>query len=200
VKVVVIGGTGTIGREVVKALSGRHEVVTAGRRSGDLRVDINSTDSIRALYRAVGRFDALVSTPGGGAWKPLARLTDADFQMSISNKLMGQVNLVRLGLEQVNDGGSFTLSSGVLAQEPTPGSVAVSLVNAGIEGFGRAAALELPRGVRLNVVSPPWVEETLQALGMQGVPGMPAERVAAAYVESVEGKRNGEVIDARAFA
>jgi NAD(P)-dependent dehydrogenase (short-subunit alcohol dehydrogenase family) len=113
---------------------------------------------------------------------------------------MGQINVVRSGLSQIADYGSFTLTSGVLSLEPMPGSTAISPVNAGIEGFVRAAALELPRGVRINAVSPPWVKETLVALGMDPSPGMPAAEVAKAYAESVEGTKNGFVIDARAFA
>jgi NAD(P)-dependent dehydrogenase (short-subunit alcohol dehydrogenase family) len=114
-------------------------------------------------------------------------------------RLMGQVNLVRLGVRLVRDGGSFTLTSGVVASEPMPGSAAMSLVNAAVEGFARAAALELPRGVRINVVSPPWISETLASMGRDPAGGMPAERVAAAYVDALEGRRNGEVIDARKF-
>ena len=112
---------------------------------------------------------------------------------------MSQVNLVRVGLRYINEGGSFTLTSGVLAREPMPGSAAISLVNSGLEGFALAAALEKPRGVRVNVVSPPWVTETLKALGMDPSHGIPAAEVAKAYVHSVEGKTNGEIIDARRF-
>ena len=198
-KVVVVGATGTIGRAVVQALTGRHEVIEVGKSHGAHQVDITSKESIQRLFRAVAPFDALISVTGSAAFKGLNELTDEDFQFSLSNKLMGQVNLVRLGLQHVRDNGSITLTSGVLAQEPMTGAAAISLVNAGLEGFTRGAALEAPRGIRVNVVSPPWVSETLDAMGMKGVPGMPAARVASAYVESVEGKRTGEVLDARKF-
>ena len=198
-KVVIVGATGTIGRAVVQALSGRHEVIQVGKTRGAYQVDITSKDSIQRLFQAVAPFDALISATGAGAFKGLNELTDEDFQFSLSNKLMGQVNLARLALPHLRHGGSITLTSGVLAQEPMKGSAAISLVNAALEGFGRAAALEAPRGIRVNVVSPPWVNETLDAMGMKGVPGMPAAKVASAYVESVEGKRTGEVIDARKF-
>ncbi|MBV9773110.1 MAG: short chain dehydrogenase [Gemmatimonadetes bacterium] len=199
-RVVLIGATGTIGRAVDRALAARHEVVRVGHTGGDLQVDMASTDSIRRLFEAVGPFDALVSAAGQARFAALEALADDDFRFSLDNKLMGQVNLVRLGLAHVRDGGSFTLTSGVLAGEPMPGSAAISLVNAGVEAFGRAAALEMPRGVRINVVSPPWVSETLQAMGQDPSGGVPAEKVAAAYLASVEEERTGEVIDARTFA
>ena len=198
-KVLVIGGSGTIGAAVVDALRGEHEVLTAGRGSGDLRVDITAPDSIREMYRAAERVDHVVSCAGGGAWKPLDQLSDQDFEMSLHYKLMGQVNLVRYGLEHVADGGSITLTSGVLSQEPMPGSAAISLVNAGLEGFTRAAAVEAPRGIRVNVVSPPWVTETLQAMGMDPSGGMPAADVAQAYVDAVRGTHNGRTLDARRY-
>lgn len=199
-RVLVIGGTGTIGGAVVRLLATEHEVVAVGGSSGELRVDIASADSIRALFQQAGRVDAVVSCAGQGAFRPLEQLTDQDFAFSMGHKLMGQVNLVRLGMEHVADGGSITLTSGVLAQEPMPGSAAISLVNAGLEGFARAAALEAPRNVRVNVVSPPWVSETLTAMGMDPAGGMPADQVAKAYVQSVEGQDSGKVIDARTFA
>ncbi|HEX6747278.1 MAG TPA: short chain dehydrogenase [Longimicrobium sp.] len=198
-KVIVIGGTGTIGGPVADALAPRHEVVRAARSGGDVRVDITSSDSIEEMYRTVGRFDAVVCCAGSGAWKPLEELSEDDFAMSLGNKLMGQVNVVRHGLKHAGDGGSITVTSGVLAQSPMPGSAAVSLVNAGLEGFVRAAALEAPRGVRVNVVSPPWVSETLQAMGMDPSGGMPAEQVARAYVAAVEGTMNGATLDPRDF-
>jgi len=110
---------------------------------------------------------------------------------------MGQVNVVRYGLAHVNDRGSITVTSGVLAQQPTPGSAAVSLVNAGLKGFARAAALDAPRGIRVNVVSPPWVSETLKAMGQDPSGGLPAAAVAKSYAQSVEGKETGQVISPR---
>jgi NAD(P)-dependent dehydrogenase (short-subunit alcohol dehydrogenase family) len=199
-KVVIVGATGTIGRAVAEALSGRHEIIPVSHSKGDHRVDLTSRDSIERLFQTIGPFDALVSAAGQAAFKPLPDLTDEDFQLSLTNKLMGQVNLVRIGLRHINEGGSFTLTSGILAREPMPGSAAISLVNSGIEGFAAAAALERPRNIRVNVVSPPWVSETLAAMGMDPTGGMPAAQVARAYVQSVEGQDRGKVIDARTFA
>ena len=200
-RILVVGATGTIGKEVVAALAAEHEIVPASRRSSELTVDIADPASIRALYERVGKVDAVVSAAGqGGAFKPLAELADDDFAFSLRNKLMGQVNLVRLGLDHVRDGGSFTVTSGVLSRSPMVGSAAISLVNAALEGFVRAAALEAPRGIRVNVVSPPWVEETLRELKMEGVPGLPAAMVARAYVRSVTGGENGAVVEPAAGA
>ena len=199
-RVVVVGATGTIGKAVVAELEGRHEIVRVAHTRGEYRVDMSSRDSIEKLYAAIGVFDALVCTAGAARFGPLEALTDADFQLSLSSKLMGQVNLVRLGMSRVNDGGSFTLTSGVLAAEPSPGGAAISLVNAGVEAFARAAALEMPRKTRINAVSPPWVSETLTSLGRDPAEGLPARKVAAAYVKGVEGDFSGRVLDARRFA
>jgi NAD(P)-dependent dehydrogenase (short-subunit alcohol dehydrogenase family) len=200
-RILIVGATGTIGSEVAKALSGGgHEVVAASHGSTDLKVDITDPASIRALYERVGEVDAVVSCAGNAAWKPLAELGDDDFAFSLRHKLMGQVDLVRLGLGHVRDGGSFTVTSGVLARSPMPGSAAVSLVNSALEGFVRAAAIEAPRGIRVNVVSPPWVNETLRKMGMTGVPGLDAADVARAYVRSVAGTESGAVIEPAAGA
>ena len=198
-KVIIVGASGTIGQAVTQALSARHQIVTVGHTHGDYQVDLAAKASLQQLFEAVAPFDAVVSTAGTAHFRPLEALTDADFHLSLSNKLMGQINLVRLGLPFIQERGSFTLTSGVLAREPMPGSAAISLVNAGLEGFVRAAALEMPRGIRLNVVSPPWVRETLIAMGREGASGMPAAQVANAYVASVGSHRHGEVIDAREF-
>ena len=198
-KIVLIGASGTIGQAIEKALSTRHQVVRVGRTKGEFQVDLASAESIKRLFERVAPFDAVVCAAGAARFAPLEKLTDEDFVFSLDNKLMGQVNLVRLGAKHIRDGGSFTLTSGVLASEPMPGSAAISLVNAGLEGFVRAAALELPRGVRVNVVSPPWVSETLQSMGKDPAAGMPAQQVAAAYVAAVEGQQTGQVISARDF-
>jgi len=196
-KVLVVGGTGTLGAPLVEALKAKHDVVVASHSRGGLKVDLADKASIARLFQATGRVGAVVCTAGSARFGALAALTDEDFEVSLENKLMGQVNLVRVGASSVADGGSFTLTSGVLSHSPMPGSAAISLVNAGLEGFARAASLELPRGIRINVVSPGWVTETLLAMKMDPSEGTPAAEVARSYVSSVEGSATGTVIDAR---
>jgi len=199
VRIVVVGATGTIGRAVASALqSAGHEIVSVSRNSTPITVELSDTASIISMYKLVGQVDAIVSATGTARFKPFHELSDEDYEYSLHNKLMGQVNLVRYGLEGVRDGGSITLTSGVLARTPMTGSAAVSLVNAGLEGFVRAAALEAPRGIRVNAVSPPWVTETLEKLGMDTSIGLTAETVARAYVESITGSQTGAVIEPRA--
>lgn len=196
-RILVVGATGTIGNAVAAALGARHELILASQQKAAEQVDIADPASIKALFSRIGRVDAVVSAAGRAAFKPLNALSDADFDFSLRNKLMGQVNLVRYGFDSVNDNGSFTLTAGYLSRNPSPGSAAVSLVNSALEGFGRAAALEAPRGIRVNVVSPPWVTETLQALGRPTEGGLPAATVAQSYVRSVEGRETGQVFDPR---
>jgi len=194
-RILVIGATGTIGRAVVEALAPRHELIQASHQRSALTVDIAVPASIKAMFNAVRKVDAVVSAAGQARFSPFPALSDEDYAFSIANKLMGQANLVRYGLDNVRDGGCFVLTSGILGRTPMPGSGAISLVNAGLEGFARAAALEAPRGIRVNVVSPPWVSETLEAMGRDGSGGLPAAVVARAYVQAVEGRDNGTVIE-----
>ena len=194
-RILVVGATGTIGRAVVAALSAANEIVPASRQSTPITVDLANPYSIREMYRSTGKLDAVVCAAGLAKFAPLAQLSDADFRFCLDNKLMGQVNLVRFGFEHVGDRGSFTLTTGILARSPMPGSAAISLVNAGVEGFVRAAALEAPRGIRVNAVSPPWVSETLQALKMDPSQGLAASVVARAYVQSVTGTVTGSILE-----
>ncbi|HEX6178265.1 MAG TPA: short chain dehydrogenase [Thermoanaerobaculia bacterium] len=193
-RILVIGATGTLGKEVVNALQGSHDVVSASRTSG-IKTDIRDPESIRAMYREAGPIDAVVCAAGSGAWKALEQLTDEDFAKSLQYKLMGQVNVIRYGLGVVADGGSITVTSGILSRKPQQDRAAISLVNSGLEGFVRAAALEAPRGIRVNVVSPPWASETLAAMGADPANGMPSAQIAKAYVASVTGKQSGAVIE-----
>ena len=136
-----------------------------------------------------------MSCAGNAVFKPFAALTDADYALCLRSKLMGQVALARTANDQLRDGGSITVTTGVLATQPMPGSAAISLVNAGLEGFVRAAALEMPRRLRINAVSPPWVKETLLKLHMDPAHGMAAADVAKAYVAAVEGSYQGTIIE-----
>jgi NAD(P)-dependent dehydrogenase (short-subunit alcohol dehydrogenase family) len=195
-KILVIGATGTIGASVARALASRHEVLRASHSRSALTVDLADPASTKRLYARVGPVDAVVSAAGQAAFGPLLTLSDTDFALSLSNKLMGQVNLVRYGVEGLADGGSFTLTSGFLSRQPMPGGAAISMVNAGLEGFVRAAALDLPRGIRINAVAPGWVRETLVAMKRDPSAGVPAAQVAQTYVRSVEGSMTGQILDA----
>ncbi len=195
-KVIVVGATGTIGKAIVQAIGNRHEVIPVSFSKSAIKVDISDSGSIRKMFQATGRVDAVISAAGLAKFGPMASLMDEDFALGLNNKLMGQVNVVRLGMDYINDGGSFTLTSGILSRKPMHGSTAISLVNAALEGFGRAAALEMPRGIRMNIVSPNWVIDTLKAFNMDPSIGTPVEVVAQAYVRVLDGSMNGQVIDA----
>ena len=191
-RLVVIGASGVIGSAVADALAQKgHEVLRASRR-GEVKVDIEDPTSIRSMYETIGRVDGVVSCAGSGVFKPLTELTDADIQLSVDSKLMSQVHLVRTGVAHVNDGGVFVLTAGEFSQRPMPGVPALAMVNGALESFGRAAALDLPRNIRINVISPPFIKETAERMGMGG--GLPAVENAKTYVEVVEGEQNGEVV------
>lgn len=195
-RILVVGATGTIGTAVAQALETRHEVLRSSHSRAAFKVDLADPASIRSLFASVGALDAVISAAGQAAFRPLLALSDTDYALGIANKLMGQVNLVRFGVESLASGGSFTLSSGILSRQPMPGGAAISLANSGLEGFVRAAALELPRAIRLNAVAPGWVRETLVAMKMDPVPGVPAAKVAQVYVKAVEGGMTGQILDA----
>ena len=198
-KVVIIGATGLIGSGVSNLLSKEHQVVRVGYRDGEFQVNLADKESIEKLYQNVGDFDAVVCTAGLAKFAPLQELTDDDFELALNNKLMGQVNLVRIGEKYINDNGSFTLTSGVTGIEPIPGSSSISMVNQAIEGFARAAALELGKNIRINVVSPVFAKESLEQMGMDTTGSMSASEFAPSYLESVVSKRSGEVLNVRDF-
>jgi NAD(P)-dependent dehydrogenase (short-subunit alcohol dehydrogenase family) len=198
-KIILIGATGTIGTKVADALSAnKHEVIRASR-SRDVKVNLDDPTTIRALFDNVKDADALISCAGNAAFKPFSLLTDADYELGLRSKLVGQVSAARIASEHLREGGSITLTTGVLAMHPIRGSALLSLVNAGLEGFVRAAALEMPRRLRINAVSPPWVKETMVKLGMDSAPGLSAADVAKAYVAAVEGSQQGVILDPRQF-
>jgi NAD(P)-dependent dehydrogenase (short-subunit alcohol dehydrogenase family) len=194
-RIVIIGATGVVGRAVTAGLKDRHEIIPVGKTRGDHQVDITDGASIRALFQRIGKFDALVSTVGKVHFADLAEMTEKEMWIGLKDKLMGQVNLVLLGRDHVNDGGSFTLTSGVLSHDPIRTGVAASMVNGAIDAFVRAAAIELPRGLRINSVSPGLLDESAAALGdyFPGHETVPGDRVARAYMKSVEGRLTGQV-------
>lgn len=194
-KIILVGASGIIGKAVDAELGQRHEVVRASRAGGDCQVDITDPESIRRLYEFVGSFDALVSTAGTVHFGPLAQFTAEQFEIGLRNKLMGQVNLVTIGLEYIRDGGSFTLTSGLLNEDPIRLGVSAAMVNGALEGFVRGAAIETSRGLRINLVSPTVIHEALPAYAsfFRGTPAVSAAEAALGYAKSVEGAQNGRV-------
>ena len=190
-----MGASGRLGSAVVAALSGRHEVVEASR-SGDNFVDLTNPASIAGLYTAVGQVDAVACTAGKTPYGALTDLTSEQWLAGVRDKLLGQVELVRLGLEHVTDGGSFTLVSGILSERPVPTSPIASTVDGGVDAFVRSAAIELPRGLRINTVSATVFQEAWDAYGpmFPGATPIPVAEAAVAYVESIEGTGTGQVL------
>ncbi|GJH08625.1 short chain dehydrogenase [Caballeronia novacaledonica] len=195
-RVLLVGATGMLGTEIKRILEPAHEVISASRKGSDVAVDLSDKASIVAMYEKVGKVGAVVCVGGAAKFAPLDALADDDYAFSLANKLMGQVNLVRCAIGHVDEGGSVTLTSGTLAQDPMVGGAAVSLVNAGVEGFVRAAALELQGKLRVNVVSPGWVSETLASMGKDGSQGIAAADVAQVYKRAVDESMTGQTLPA----
>lgn len=193
-KILVVGASGTLGKAVVAELGPRHEIISAGRSSGE-HVDIGDATSVRALFARTGRLDAIVCAAGNVHFGPLADMTPELFGIGLGNKLMGQVNLVMEGQKVLNDGGSFTLISGILTHDPIRYGSSASMVNGALESFALAASIELPRGLRINVVSPGVLVESMEGYGpyFRGHKPVPAADAALAFAKSVEGARTGQV-------
>lgn len=197
-KVIVIGATGTIGKAVVAQLGQRHEIIAVGSQSGQYQADIADIGQVRALFERVGRVDAVVVAAGALHAGPLAELTPAQLRVGLNSKLMGQVNVALVAQEYLSDGGSITLTSGILSEQPVRDFVSATMVNAAVEGFVRGAAIELKRGLRINVVSPTVLEESMVKFSpyFHGFEPIKGARAALSYSRSVDGAQTGQVYKA----
>jgi NAD(P)-dependent dehydrogenase (short-subunit alcohol dehydrogenase family) len=195
-KILIVGGKGTIGKKVSEHLSKRHELLIAGRNSGDVTVNITDSQSIEGMFESTGNVDAVVCVAGEAKWAPFDSMTEQDFYIGLRSKLMGQVNLVRIGHNYLNAGGSFTLSTGILADHPVDLTTSAAMVNGGIHSFVKAVSLELKDGIRINVVSSGLVEDAVDKYGayFPGHNPIPMKKVVNGYVKSIEGKGTGEII------
>ena len=195
-KIIIVGATGDVGKTAVDALSGRHEVIRVGRTSGDVQMDIEDIDSIRKMYNKVGKVDAVVCAVGHVHFGPVHEMTSEQFMEGINGKVLPQVNLVLEGFDYVNDGGSFTLTSGVTNRDPIRGGSCAAAANGALDGFVVGAAADMPRGIRINAVSPE-VLETCRAAYDGFFPGhvhVSDEAVGLAYSKAVEGCLSGQVL------
>ncbi|MGD8348619.1 MAG: short chain dehydrogenase [Gammaproteobacteria bacterium] len=194
-RIIVVGATGAVGKAAIDALAPRHEIIAVGRNSGDLQVDIEDLDSLRTMYRNVGKVDAVVSTIGQAHFGAVDEMSSEQFMQGINHKLLPQVNLVLEGFDYVNDGGSFTLTSGVLNRDPIRGGSAAAAANGALDGFVFGASVEMPRGIRINSVSPEVLEVSRERFDgfFRGHHHVSDEAVGLAYSKAVEGCLTGQV-------
>lgn len=195
-RILVVGGEGTVGQAAISDLRKRHEIVSAGRNSGQHRVDVMDEASVVALFKACGAIEAVIVTTGHGHFGPVAEMTPSQYRKGIDDKLMGQINVALTAIRQVKDGGSITLTSGVTNRDHIRNGANAASVNGAIDEFVRAAAIEMPRGLRINSVSPGLLEASVKKYEgfFPGHAPVPAERVGLAYTKAVEGALNGQII------
>ncbi len=195
-KILIIGGQGTIGNKVSKYFSENHEVIVAGRNTGDVTIDITSSESIENVLKNIDNLDAVVCIAGEAKWDFFKNLSEEDFYIGLKSKLMGQVNLVRIAQNYLNEGGSITLSTGILADDPVVKTSSAAMVNGAIHSFVKAVSLELTNNLRVNAVSLGVVEDAYEKYKdyFPGHNPIPTKKVINAYVRSVLGKDNGRII------
>ncbi|UJH67437.1 short chain dehydrogenase [Allomuricauda sp. SCSIO 65647] len=195
-EILVIGGHGTIGKRVVKILMEKAKVIIGGRTQGDVVVDMADSTSIKNMFEEIGMVDAVVCIAGEAKWGHFEDLTEEDYYIGLKSKLMGQVNVVRVGQQYVKEGGSFTLTTGILADDPVVRTASAAMVNGGIHSFVKAASLELKKGHRLNAVTAGMVEDAYEKYKdyFPGHNPIPMKKVVNGYIRSIFGKGNGEII------
>ncbi len=195
IKIIIVGASGTMGKYLTSAFEKEHEIVRVGSKSGDVQVDITSPEEIENFFKQVGPFDALISTVGPTYVGPWKKLTDKEFRKGVEGKMMGQINLVLIGQHYINPKGSFTLITGALTHEPQLNFANASAANGAVEGFVRAAAIELENGIRINAISPTVIEDSPQYF-----PYFPGEipttmkQLEYGFRKSVFGANTGQVI------
>ncbi|MBT8184608.1 MAG: short chain dehydrogenase [Eudoraea sp.] len=195
-KILIIGGKGTIGSSVSAYFSKNNDVIIAGRSEGDAIVDLEKSASIKALFEQTGALDAIICTAGEAKWAPFEELTESDYYIGLKSKLMGQINVVRYGSKGLNPGGSITLTTGILADDPVPLTSSAAMVNGAIHSFVKAVNLEIENGIRINAVSSGLVEDAVEKYKdyFPGHHPIPMNKMLRGYIRSVEGKGRGEII------
>jgi NAD(P)-dependent dehydrogenase (short-subunit alcohol dehydrogenase family) len=195
-RILVVGADGTVGKAAVSDLSKRHEIISAGRNSGKIKVDVMDETSVLAMFNAAGRIDAVITTTGHTHFGPVVDMTPELFRNGLNDKLMGQINVGLIGMHHIVDGGSITMTSGVTNRDPIRQGSNTASVNGALDSFVFAAAIEMPRGIRINVVSPGLLEESAQTYDgfFPGHVPVPSARVGFAFTKAVEGAITGQII------
>lgn len=195
-RILVVGGEGTVGKAAASDVRKRHDIITAGRTTGDIKVDVMDETSVREMFNAAGALDAVIVTTGHTHFGPVAEMTPELFRKGVNDKLMGQINVALIGQHHIKDNGSITLTSGVTNRDFIRKGANASSVNGALDDFARGASIEMPRGIRINVVSPGLLEESATKYDgfFPGHQPVSATRVGLAYTKSVESALTGQVV------
>jgi NAD(P)-dependent dehydrogenase (short-subunit alcohol dehydrogenase family) len=195
-RILVAGANGTVGKAAISGFSNDHEIIRAGRTSGDVKVDVMDEASVAAMYKSVGKIDAVVACTGHSHFGPVDKMTPKQFVDGLKDKVMGQINLVLIGLSYVNDAGSFTLTSGILSRDPVRQGSNAAACDGALDAFVIGAAIEMPRGIRINAVSPGLLEDAAQRYDgfFPGHDAVSSRRVGLAFAKCVEGAITGQIV------
>jgi NAD(P)-dependent dehydrogenase (short-subunit alcohol dehydrogenase family) len=194
-KIIIVGATGTMGKYLANAFEKDHETIRVASSGGDIQADITSPESIENLFKEAGAFDALISTAGPTYVGPWKNLTDKEFRKGVEGKMMGQINLVLIGQHYINAKGSFTLITGELTHNPQLNFANASAANGAVEGFVRAAAIELQNGIRINAVSPTVIEDSPQYFPFfPGEIPLSMKQLEYGFRKSIFGANTGQII------
>jgi NAD(P)-dependent dehydrogenase (short-subunit alcohol dehydrogenase family) len=194
--VVVIGGTSGIGLAIAEQARAAGATVTVASRdpqraAADLpagvvaeHVDLTSTASTESLFARLGAFDHLVLSAGPGAMGSVRDLTSAAARPYMDTKFWGYYDAVRAAADTIAKDGSITLIGGGASRKHAPGRPMMAAVNAALEAFGKANAVDLAP-VRVNVIAPGLVDTPAYA----GLPEAIRQGMFAGYASSVPAGR-----------
>jgi len=194
-KILVVGGTGTIGQAVVDLLRKEHEVIAVGKNRGDYQIDIEDKTSIEKMFQDYKDVDGVIAITGMANVAPLNKLSDTDFDLAINNKLKGQINLIRLAMNQINTNGFMIITTGIAAVKPFLGGSSISMACAGLEGFVKAVDFESERNIRINVIRPAMVTESMEILNFKVPNSVSAVDTARVYKAVTELEESGAMIN-----
>jgi NAD(P)-dependent dehydrogenase (short-subunit alcohol dehydrogenase family) len=195
-RILVAGASGAVGKAAISGFSKGHEIIKASRSAGDVKVDVMDEVSVAAMFKAVGNVDAVVACTGHSHFGPVDKMTPRQFLDGLKDKVMGQINLVLLGLPYVNDGGSITLTSGIVSRDPIRQGSNAAACDGSLDAFVIGAAIEMPRGIRINAVSPGLLADAVQRYDgyFPGHDPVSSRRVGLAFAKCVEGAINGQTV------
>jgi NAD(P)-dependent dehydrogenase (short-subunit alcohol dehydrogenase family) len=195
-KIIVVGATGKLGKVVVEGLQKDYEVIRASRSGPDLKIDAFDFESVSDVLASIGPFDGLVSCIGGTPFKTFDELTMEDFAAGLSTKCFSQLNLAKAAIPFLRENGSITLTSGIIGDEPIIAGSCAAAANGALNMCVSTLAAEYAGKLRINVVSPSIIENSVDYYGMlfDGFEATSNESITHAYRRTISAPISGQVL------